>query len=667
MGNHWAGLLLAAPTMMLSCSCLPRPRAIDGERSTAVAAASAAPVEGPLILAHAFYGPAGYTNPVAEQSLHAGDLNAFSLWPPLDSGMQQFLASRGAGVIFTMAGASRTEGQTAESIEVQRQALARLRASGVNVYWNLMEEWDQSGGQWVSPRRPSYAGLSRRQAHDAFLRYYRDDSPPLGTYLRQPPAERGCPLLAQTDFPMNAFYAFELGADVCLLERGIDALGDLSTGIAFVRGAARQFERRWGIDLSAYRVSNQSPTTFDGSGRLTGGSSASYLRRHLYVAFLSGARVLQLEPASYRHPDGRANPLGEMVREFADFALRRHPDAGAPLVSMALMADYYGGFDPRHWVHCQEEAVWYRDIPYSDGDRMLDNFLKVAYPEHWLHGLAPGAPFADSAHRPDPARFKEYLVAGGDPRPYEPKGPTRWGDNLDLIGDNAPASALRNYKVIALVGDAAPGEATRRALRSWVEAGGTLVVNVGQAIATDEAIVGVRVSNSDAEARFARWLLDGTGYAEPPFTFTKVTPRGATAVLAATESGEPLVTANTVGKGQVILTTAHYLQSSAKDQLLNVGARLFDWLDQRVSPVKVAGGPIEYIVGRAPGKTLVTLVNNQGTPWMGTIALRSPPDSLVAKEYLADVEVAHSHSGGSAVLSVAVPAYDLKVFAFEER
>src|SRR5678809_1078162 len=48
----------------------------------------------------------------------------------------------------------------------------------------------------------------------------------------------------------SALDAYEWGADVGLLERGVDELGDVATGIAFMRGAGRQYDRPWGIDLS---------------------------------------------------------------------------------------------------------------------------------------------------------------------------------------------------------------------------------------------------------------------------------------------------------------------------------------------------------------------------------------------------------------------------------
>ena len=90
-----------------------------------------------------------------------------------------------------------------------------------------------------------------------------------------------------------------MGADVGLLERGVDELGDVATGIAFMRGAGRQYDRPWGIDLSTWRTAADSATRFDAAGMLTGGWSPSYLRRHMYAAYMAGAHILQIEPTLY--------------------------------------------------------------------------------------------------------------------------------------------------------------------------------------------------------------------------------------------------------------------------------------------------------------------------------------------------------------------------------
>lgn len=83
--------------------------------------------------------------------------------------------------------------------------------------WDAMAEWDQAGGAWVPNGRPRYTGLSRKQAYEKFTGYYLNQRPPLGKYLAQPRKSRDCTLLAQTDFPANVAYGYEMGVDVTML------------------------------------------------------------------------------------------------------------------------------------------------------------------------------------------------------------------------------------------------------------------------------------------------------------------------------------------------------------------------------------------------------------------------------------------------------------------
>ena len=221
---------------------------------------------------------------------------------------------------------------------------------------------------------------------------------------------------------------------------------------------------------------------------------------------MSGAHIINIEPTLYYHSDGRLNPFGQMTKEFGDFALRRHTDIGRPVVPMALMLDFNHGFDAKHWLYNQYDAVWYGDIPYSTGDFMINNFWKVAYPGHWLHGLTPGAPFLDSSGNPDATRFQQYLSAGGDPRPYEPMGSTRWGNNIDVILSNASLTALRQYKVIVLLGDVVIDTNLASALDTWVRDGGVLVANSKQVTPAIEGLFGVTRSQTTRTATTSTWL-----------------------------------------------------------------------------------------------------------------------------------------------------------------
>jgi hypothetical protein len=285
-----------------------------------------------------------------------------------------------------------------------------------------------------------------------------------------------------------------------MLERAIDELGDIATGLAYIRGAGKQYGRPWGIDLSTWRTSANSATSYNAAGVQTGGWSASYLRRQLFAAFMAGAQFLQIEATIYFHQDGRLNPFGQMVKEFGDFALASHPEVGTPAVTTALMMDFNAGFDSKHGPWNQADAVWYQDIPYSEGDYMMNNLLKTAYSNHWLHGTTPGAPFTT------PSGYRQFLAEGGDPRPYEPMPSTRWGDSFDVILNSAGPAVLDQYEVIVLAGSMLIDDSLRARLQSWVEKGGTLVVNSSQVTTADQSLLGVQLSGTIKSGSASRWL-----------------------------------------------------------------------------------------------------------------------------------------------------------------
>jgi hypothetical protein len=640
-----------------------------------------------------FYGSRGYTDPTAAANLESGMANGVSFLPPVDSGMAQFVTSRNVNLIVNLPGSAAAGAVSANYINVQRAGMASLagKLGFGQLAWNLMAEWDQAGGAWVPNGRPTYEGLSRNDAYAQFLTYYLTQTPPLATYLSQPASQRAFTLAAVTDFPANTYYAYEMGIDLGLLERSIDELGDLSTGIAFMRGAARQYDRKWGIDISTWRTSNGMATTFDPQGTLLGGWSPSYLKRHYYAAYMSGAQVIQNEPTTYYSSGGGLNPFGQMTKEFADFVINRHPDVGVPSVAMALLVDHTAGFDPKHWLYNQSNQVWYGDIPYTDGDYMIDNFLKLAYPYHWLHGLTPGAPFADSMGKADPVKFRAYLAAGGDPRPYEPMPFTRWGDNIDVLTTHATLDALRNYKTIVLLGDLSLTPQLQADLQEWVAEGGVLVVNVNQAAGFDRSFLGVESQNIVRRARSSRWVSDRLQASEPAFLYTVAAPTTAD-VLATTGCGagvegnagngnrlrpvapladartagancDPLVMSNVVGQGFVISTTPAYTQSRAKDQILNVGAKLFDWLQATYSLAHIDGPPVEYIVNQASYGVVITLLNHSGAEWNGTIATRALTQVSAAREFTTDQDVPYATSGTTTQVAARVPAYDVRVYA----
>jgi hypothetical protein len=615
---------------------------------------------------HEFHGQQAWTNPEAAANLRSGMANGVSFQPPLEGPVVELVRSRGVNLMADPLLRLRRD-LSVTAFDGQRQMMEQVagQLGGNRMLWNLMPEWDQSGGSWVPDGRPQYTGLPRAQAYTRFFDYYLKNYPGLAFHRDQPAAARKYWLTSITDHSPNAVYAYEMGADICVLERGIDELGDISTGIAFVRGAARQYDRQWGIDVATFRTGNNMATRFDERGTLVGGWSPSYLKRHNYLAYMAGAHVLRNQATVYYNSAGQLNPFGRMTQEFADFALRRHADVGRPRVTMGLLVDHYSGFDPKHWIYNQWDAVWYQDIPYSDGDRMINNFLRLAYPDHWLHGQTPGAPFNDAAGKADEAAFQSFLARGGDPRPYEPMGTTRYGHSLEVITDRVRLEAMRAYPVIVMLGNVPVDGRLREELRTWVAEGGTLVTSTSQQAGFDESFLGARPATfASRSGNWSTWIADWSTYREGTYVYTPLTATTAT-VIAYGENYQPLITMNRVGKGRVILSGAPYIQTAAKDRILAIGTRLFDWLAAQNTVAVIEGEPVEYIVNEAPGRVIVTVVNNSGSEWTGTIVVSGAGAVTSVREYVGDGDAGWLSIGGKIRVAGTVPAYDVRVFAVE--
>jgi hypothetical protein len=616
-------------------------------------------------LFHEFVTPGIIASPEVAYHLNQGLANGLSFVPPFHVDMGHIVAPHNARAMFRLAASPAVAGRSATEIDSLRREMQSIAYAHPErlFFWNLMAEWDQSGGRWVGGGRTRYDGLSRNEAHDTFLASYRSRHPDVVKYLEHNVASDPLILTSVTDYSPNVFYAYELGADLCLLERGIDELGDIATGIAFVRGAGSQYNRPWGIDLAPWRTGNNSATRYTADDQLLGGWSASYLRRHYYAAYMSGADMVQTQAVQYLHNDGRRNPLGQTLAEVSHFMLRRHPNPGVPYAPTALLVDHNAGFDPKHGPYNQLDHVWYQDIDFVDGDYMTDRVFKLAFPNHWQHGLAPGAPFADAKGIPDAKQFGDFLARGGDPRPYEVMPTTRWGETLDVLTNRATSATLDRYKVIILTGEIHLDARLRSDLSHWIANGGTLLMNASQVTVGDEVLTGASVQASSSSANAVTWLTNGARSAEANFRYRRLSVGSASPMVVA-DSGDPLVTMNRVGAGEVWLTTPEFMLSTGR-QLLQSSITLLDYLATRTAPATVSGPAIAFHINQTPSGYVVTLINNAGTAWAGSVAIIG--SSVSVEDWITDRAVAYSNVSNRTNVSTVVEPWGVRVLAFRQN
>ena len=437
-------------------------------------------------LTEEFYGDGGsFAQALWGQRL----FNGVMFHPPLKSGEQQFLLNHPnasfiyfaippkANVASCYPSSTDTDADVASILTTYAAQRGGLSAK----VWRLaMPEFDQSGGCWVTGR-PNLAGLSDSEAYTTWTGFYLDTLH-LGTHLNQTTQQRGYKWMTVANYAFGAQYAYDMGSDIVLLERCIDEMSGITPGLAMIRGAANQHGGKdWGIDISSWRYWNDGPTQYH-KGKLIRGWSSSTVKRHLFLAYMGGANVLNMEAPDYINgPASRQklNPQGLAVQSFYNFAVTRHPNRGMPYVPMAIMQDHYSGFEPKFGEFAQGDFKWYYNA-YSQNDRMFANLLGLIYPNYNLWGTLPsGSPkvlIPDGSINVSATMtaYQQALASGVDPRQWEPMGSSRWGETFDILTNQSPLEALLKYKAIVLATGGPMSDALLGTLSQYVQQGGVL-------------------------------------------------------------------------------------------------------------------------------------------------------------------------------------------------
>jgi hypothetical protein len=376
--------------------------------------------------------------------------------------------------------------------------------------------------------------------------------------------------------------------------------------IAFERGAARQYGGAWINyasgnfgDACNYFTQNPvvprgAPSWFHSKYAVTDGVSVGWYRKMYYLNHLGGASAIFWEqglgnqwmiPGPGKHPI-QLSPFGRATEDFLAFA-ERLPDRGEPIASVGILLSHGHGYE-RVNNACKMLNVF----PENDSDRELRELFNVCW--HPV-GVAEGQPAA-----PDVQSM--------------PNG--RYGNIFDVLVDRPEkAVALANYPVIWAAGDVNLEGAMAKPLEDYVQAGGTLVVNIEAAKNLPPKMLGFKPTGKRVRAE--EWTpTGGAVQAATPFEAAEIEPIG---VLPLAKTGQHmLVTSHPLGKGKVITVLvprglglderAHpvlpYLMNGLTTDLLPVSVEMPDG--------KRPAGEIQYQVNRTKDGFVVMLMNNRG-------------------------------------------------------
>jgi hypothetical protein len=256
-------------------------------------------------------------------------------------------------------------------------------------------------------------------------------------------------------------YAGEFGFDAIGTEIG-ENMESYQMLMAFNRGAARQYNLPWFVDVSAWYGAGitdyNEPTLWKDYGGADRGHSLSLYRRSYYMAYMAGTSRLIAEGGSGNYfylydnvdPSGlmQLTPLGEIGREIAHFA-QKNPNRGIAYNPIGIIIDKYHGTTGFATKSLFGTNKAFNSIPYSKGDEMTYNLLDILFPGGWINN--------DDE--------KCQLVNN------------EFGDIFDILLQNVAADVLASYPVLLMSGEIILEPAERERLIEYVQNGGTLIVN----------------------------------------------------------------------------------------------------------------------------------------------------------------------------------------------
>jgi len=424
---------------------------------------------------------------------------------------------------------------------------------------------------------------------------------------------------------------------------------------AFLRGAGKEYGRlltqatsiwnRFGYNVYSGRRTEGAGGYGAGPNK---GCSLSLHRRLFLTSYLSGHSIVGTETSQFtadQGPDGdpELSPLGRQHLDLNAW-FQRHPDRGVMYTPVALMLDFYHGWNmPRHLYRGDLYKIWGK-FPYEKGDYLIDGLFRMIWPG-----------YEDCSY----LRSERGFLTS-----------TPYGDIFDVITHRCHPEILRQYAAIMLLGDVEMTPEVVQHLTEFVRDGGDLLLDANLAQALPETLSGLRFGEV-AKGYLSHSLVTGETFEEQPYSYTRATLAGATTLLV-NEQGRPLLTVNRVAGGRVVVCTADRWMSdpltyrvpeivhlTPPHQLLRgVQAVLADYFGS-FSPVTVEPpGPGITVCCYAddPQRLLVGLMNHDlFADWQGKLHVRLAPITAV-RDILHERELPAQHP-----LPLTIPAGDAAI------
>jgi len=475
--------------------------------------------------------------------------------------------------------------------------------------------------------------------------------------------------------------------DLIGIERANDDVDDLQTGIAFTRGAAKQYNKMWAVDYSLWWG-----VIYGGAGKIP----TSYHKRNFYISYFSGSDQCRLEGVHdfYDYQKQELTYIGKAVDEFGKFTLQNKPGEPETFVAVILPKDH-GWNTPPYWR--TTNTAWnYARIPYRQGQKAIDAFFCLAFPGsnfamdpfpfgNYKSNNPPASPFALSCVTPEYAPAKEdvyyaepsipfgkyenRIEAGKDMNskqvdqgPYRPMGNSRWGDIIDVFTDDVSADVLKDYKVIVLLDQIDLNKNLQDRLILAMNAGATVISATGVVKPEHSGFSGAVM---DPQLLVGRaWNYKNKPTVGEPYRFVPAETSDAV-VIATTDDNSPLLIEKSYGKGKLVTCMVPWFEGTF-NSLNGVVLYLLDEEIGKVQPVMVEGPSIEFLSSKGNGVYNVLLSNNSSISWEGKIKVKNlTRDYILCRELLTGERLHTKFSKNEgAKVEVEVPPFDVRVISW---
>ncbi|MFA5863194.1 MAG: hypothetical protein WC975_00750 [Phycisphaerae bacterium] len=464
----------------------------------------------------------------------------------------------------------------------------------------------------------------------------------------------------------DVHYWFEWGVPFITFETNCWRSLPLNVEMAFARGAARQHNSLWGIDISLWNWPGRL-TVYNKLNEWISGNTADYFLRQWMLSYMGGANAVHFEiansqfflekgpmvktwPEDFGEEQAAAlmneefgpqenwfygggtlvpSEIGNNAIDFNEFSAIRHVDRGEPLRGLGIMLDYHHGWgtsasftappDGRvMWKELFKPRVWGDCVERNAGDDSLDGFFRAAFPRVHKDIMQDEKTVSLSTKE----MFEAFWEGRLDPEDYLPGlSDTRWGNHLEVLLDNADPEIVQKYTNLMLLGGIQPEEKTWSRLFEYVRHGGNLVTSVSHLNGLACKQIGLKEfdqlkpgipHNTVWRSNNDKWGTDRLMY--------HLISGGSAIPIMQTSTGDNLLLKFSMGSGAVFISAVpHYIDLDG-----NIAPHFIAFLDDLIKkalPALVSGPAIDFTVSNQGERVMITLLNHHREPWRGYLLM----------------------------------------------